>query len=119
MKAGVRVRVPSDTSLSMSAARLTALALLLSCCSPGPAADAPVRAEDPPSAAACRRTGCSGEVCSGEDVVTPCEWKPEYACYRQATCARGADGACGWILDDALRACLERAGKEGGGQRPR
>ncbi len=100
----------------MPAARLIPLALLLSCCSTAPAAAAPAGTGDRPRAAACHRTGCSGQVCSDEDVVTTCEWKPEYACYREATCARGPDGACGWVEDQALRACLERARSEGGGR---
>jgi hypothetical protein len=33
-----------------------------------------------PSTPACRRTGCSGQVCADQEVVTTCEWKPEYAC---------------------------------------
>ncbi len=101
----------------MSVARLAALALTLSCCSTAPAADARARAGESPRSAACRPTGCSGQVCSDEPVITTCEWRPEYDCYRAATCARGPDGACGWVQDDALRACLERARKEGGGGR--
>src|SRR5688572_4202660 len=43
-----------------------------------------------PPTQACRRTGCSGQVCSDQDVVTTCEWKPEYACYDKAPCERQA-----------------------------
>ena len=28
----------------------------------------------------CMRTGCSGQVCSDEEVITTCEFKPEYEC---------------------------------------
>ncbi len=104
----------------MPLALLAALALLLSCCS-APAAEPDAGAPGAgsgraPASGGCRRTGCSGQVCSDEPVVTTCEWKPEYECYREATCARGPGGACAWVQDEALRACLERARKERGGR---
>src|SRR5689334_18283539 len=34
-----------------------------------------------PSAKTCKVTGCSREICSDHDEVTPCIWKPEYSCY--------------------------------------
>jgi len=56
----------------------------------------------------CVKSGCSGTVCvePGKEVVTTCEFKPEYACYRDATCGRQADGSCGWTKTPALEACL-------------
>ena len=56
----------------------------------------------------CIKTGCSGTVCAeaGNDVITTCEFKPEYACYQQATCEKQVDGKCGWTQTDALKACL-------------
>ena len=54
----------------------------------------------------CRKTGCSGQICSDQDVVSTCEWRNEYACYQDATCEVQADGECGWTEDDALRSCL-------------
>lgn len=56
--------------------------------------------------AQCRPTGCSGAVCSDEEVMTTCEFRPEYACYANATCARQSDGACGWTKSAELDACL-------------
>ena len=56
---------------------------------------------------ACRKTGCSGQICAEEDVVSDCMFKPEYACYREAECARQSDGACGWTQTAGLKACLE------------
>lgn len=51
--------------------------------------------------------GCSQEICSEDPgAVSTCEWRPEYACYRSAECARQDDGACGWTPTDALAACL-------------
>jgi hypothetical protein len=60
------------------------------------------------AAGACIKTGCSGTVCAepGKDVVTTCEFRPEYACYNDAKCERQADGACGWTQTPALAACL-------------
>lgn len=55
---------------------------------------------------ACVKTGCSGQVCADHDVITTCEFRPEYACYREATCEVQADGQCGWTETAALSACL-------------
>ena len=60
----------------------------------------------------CRLGGCSSQLCLGpedEDVVTTCEFRPEYACYRTATCEPQSDGACGWTPTDELKACIEAA----------
>ncbi len=54
----------------------------------------------------CRRTGCSGQVCSDQDVSTTCEYRPEYACYEHATCERQSTGSCGFTPSDELKACL-------------
>jgi hypothetical protein len=58
------------------------------------------------SEGACLRTGCSHQLCADHDVITPCLWYPEYACYRGAICERQDDGACGWTATPALAACL-------------
>jgi hypothetical protein len=51
--------------------------------------------------------GCSGQVCSdNEGVITTCEFRPEYACYQDATCERQASGQCGWTQTSELQACL-------------
>ena len=51
--------------------------------------------------------GCSRQVCSDiSNVITTCNWNPEYACYVDATCGRQADGSCGWTPTDELNACL-------------
>jgi hypothetical protein len=62
--------------------------------------------EPSPTPGGCRPTGCSGQLCAAESVATTCEWRPEYACYQTASCERQPDGACGWTMTDALRACL-------------
>ena len=58
----------------------------------------------------CYIGGCSAQVCSDDpDVITTCEWLEEYACYRNATCERQADGECGWTETDLLLQCLATA----------
>jgi hypothetical protein len=74
-----------------------------------PAADGSATAGDDATAgdaAQCRPTGCSATVCADEDVVTTCEFRPEYACYQKATCERQPDGQCGWTKSAELDACL-------------
>lgn len=66
------------------------------------------RADDAPAPLArCRPSGCSGQICADQDMVSDCMFRPEYACYRTATCERQADGACGWTQTEALTQCLE------------
>jgi hypothetical protein len=62
----------------------------------------------PPPASACIKSGCCGTVCvePGKEVVTTCEYRPEYACYQKATCEKQADGNCGWTQTAELTACL-------------
>jgi hypothetical protein len=59
-----------------------------------------------PVSAACKKTGCSGQICSDQDVVSTCEFREEYSCYKTATCERQANGACGWTNTTELRQCL-------------
>ena len=92
------------------------LTLLLAC---GGSKPKPADETKPPvSASDCIKTGCSGTVCAepGKDVVTTCEFKPEYACYRDAACERQGDGSCGWTQTPALTDCLAHppAGDAGG-----
>jgi len=65
------------------------------------------RLADAPAQGACFVGGCSSEVCSDQEgVITTCEFHPEYACYQSATCARQADGNCGWTQTAELQACI-------------
>jgi len=57
----------------------------------------------------CKPTGCSGQVCSDEDVITTCEYLPQYACYKEATCERQTTGECGWTYSPELSECLKSA----------
>jgi eight-cysteine-cluster-containing protein len=82
---------------------MAGIAGVAACAKPGPA-EPPVVTPPP---AECRATGCSGQVCAAEDVVTTCEFRPEYACYQSASCAAQADGQCGWTMTAELEECLE------------
>jgi hypothetical protein len=55
----------------------------------------------------CHPTGCSGQVCSDEDIATDCQYKEEYTCYKQATCERQVSGECGWTESATLKSCLQ------------
>ncbi len=55
----------------------------------------------------CYVGGCSSQICSDSpDVVSTCEFRAEYACYRTARCERQASGECGWSETAELRMCL-------------
>lgn len=62
------------------------------------------------SVSTCRPTGCSGQVCADEEVMTTCEYREEYACYQSARCERQANGGCGWTETPELQQCLSRSG---------
>lgn len=58
----------------------------------------------------CLVTGCGGQVCAAQRVMTTCEWRDAYACYRShGTCERDARGQCGWRQTPELAACLRAA----------
>jgi len=56
----------------------------------------------------CMKTGCSGQVCSDKEVITTCEYRAEYECYKKATCERQATGDCGFTQTPELVSCLRR-----------
>lgn len=62
--------------------------------------------------AECMRTGCSGQICAASDVITTCQFLPEYACYGDPAitqCGCNA-GQCGWAQTTQLQACLASGG---------
>ncbi len=63
--------------------------------------------QPPGPVAECKKTGCSGQICSDEDVITTCEFLPKYVCYQNARCERQPDGNCGWTMTEELTSCLE------------
>jgi hypothetical protein len=68
-----------------------------------------VRARKSVAEKPCKKTGCSSQVCSDKDVVTTCEYRAEYECYRKAACERQKNGECGFTQTPELAACLKRA----------
>ncbi len=73
----------------------------------------PITVPAPPKAGACRPGGCSGQLCTDEpDLVSTCEYRPEYACYATATCKRQSSGQCGWSETPALLSCLANSGAD-------
>lgn len=63
---------------------------------------------------ACRPTGCSSEICADEEIASACIFKPEFACYKAATCERQPSGNCGWTQTPELQQCIESAKDPGG-----
>ena len=65
------------------------------------------------SANGCAVAGCSGQLCiSAEEAaqgggVSTCEFRAEYACYREANCRPQSDGKCGWDQTPELKQCLQ------------
>lgn len=62
-----------------------------------------------PGAKRCFKTGCSSQVCADHNVITTCEYRPEYECYQKAICEQQRSGECGFTMTPELRACLARA----------
>lgn len=58
----------------------------------------------------CAVAGCSQQLCVSADeaanMVTTCEYRAEYACYREASCEPQANGKCGWTETAELKQCL-------------
>ncbi|MCR4330700.1 MAG: hypothetical protein NUV49_02355 [Patescibacteria group bacterium] len=75
--------------------------------------EAPVVNEGVSQGGGCVPAGCSGQLCIEEElageIVTTCEYRPEYACYRTAVCERQKSGTCGWRETEELRICTVEA----------
>lgn len=58
----------------------------------------------------CAVAGCSGQLCvsaaEAENMMTTCEYRAEYACYKEASCEPQVDDSCGWTQTDDLKQCL-------------
>lgn len=62
----------------------------------------------------CVIAGCNSELCIEKSLVDKigisiCLYKPEYSCYKTATCERQADDTCGWTQNPEFRACLNQS----------
>ena len=85
-----------------AAAIIVGVALLSTCAFAGP---------DAGSSTACYVGGCSREICSDRPgTVSPCIWKPQYRCYKTATCERQANGSCDFTPTSELKQCLATEG---------
>jgi len=57
----------------------------------------------------CIVTGCSSELCSDHPQASPCIWRADYACYRDAHCGHfGPADECAWEPTEELGACLAK-----------
>lgn len=57
----------------------------------------------------CMAGGCSGTICQSKDsepVITTCEWREEYACYKQTSCSC-INGICQWKETEEFKNCLQ------------
>lgn len=63
-------------------------------------------APSPITGGGCLVTGCSGEICSDEEVISICIFRPEYVCYKEARCERQANSQCGFTETSELALCL-------------
>jgi eight-cysteine-cluster-containing protein len=67
----------------------------------------------PVASGSCIVGGCSGQLCIDEsegEMVTTCEYREAYACYKTAACTRQSSGHCGWTSTPELKACLLKDG---------
>ncbi|MBN2014599.1 MAG: DUF333 domain-containing protein [Candidatus Altiarchaeota archaeon] len=69
--------------------------------------------EEPPECSNdsdCGTGGCSGQVCGlkeiVKDIITSCEYRPEYDCLRLTSC-RCVDGRCRWEDNTAYMECMQ------------
>ncbi len=64
-----------------------------------------------PLSIGCKKAGCSGQLCvpsDTKDIITNCEWKPEYSCYQQAKCEKQPNGQCGFTKDESFQKCIDQ-----------
>ena len=54
----------------------------------------------------CFTTGCSGEICSSEDVFSVCIYLPEFGCNQYRNC-RCVGGICSWTNTTEYESCIE------------
>lgn len=80
--------------------------------------DAPTPSTQPLSKSGCAVGGCSGQLCIEASEIakgggmSTCEYREEYACYKQSLCERQPSGQCGWTKTPEFETCW----KNGGGQ---
>lgn len=62
------------------------------------------RSEDPPKEK-CFKTGCSGQICSDEPVMSTCTWTCEDSCIRGSQC-KNINNKCQWDINENTLNCL-------------
>jgi hypothetical protein len=66
----------------------------------------------PVSTKKCKVTGCSSQFCVDSDspeIASTCEYKEEYACYKERKCEVQSDGACSWSAQEDINKCVAKA----------
>jgi len=70
----------------------------------------PVPPVPPKDTGACYVGGCSSQLCSDQPgMMSTCEYKEEYSCYKESACERQVSGQCGWIDTPKLQTCILNA----------
>lgn len=58
----------------------------------------------------CVAAGCSGQLCvpkdKAGDIMTTCEFKPEYECLKLTSCSC-IEGSCSWQKNQEYNTCME------------
>jgi len=58
----------------------------------------------------CRITGCSSQLCVSADageVLSTCEFLPQYQCFKDSICEVQVTGECGWTETEKFTQCVE------------
>lgn len=63
----------------------------------------------PKTPKSCVVTGCSSQLCAESEMPSTCEYREEYACYKNAVCERQSNGDCGWTITSELKRCIQDA----------
>lgn len=79
----------------------------------GAALVAPEEGKSPVVNDGCIVSGCSGEICGEQSMVSNCMYRPEFSCYKGATCERNKGGKCEWVESDELNKCIKDAKAQG------
>ncbi|RLI93229.1 MAG: hypothetical protein DRO89_00590 [Candidatus Altiarchaeales archaeon] len=63
----------------------------------------------------CGTGGCSGQICGlkerVKDIITTCEYRPEYDCLRLTSC-KCIDGKCQWEENNAYLECMKNLSRK-------
>eukprot|EP01017_Pseudomicrothorax_dubius_P007853 TRINITY_DN1250_c0_g1_i3.p1 TRINITY_DN1250_c0_g1~~TRINITY_DN1250_c0_g1_i3.p1 ORF type:complete len:173 (-),score=44.13 TRINITY_DN1250_c0_g1_i3:77-595(-) len=65
----------------------------------------------PKKATKCVVSGCSGQLCASEPLMSTCEFRPEYRCLRYSRCgpySQTSRDGCGWLHTPEYYNCVNR-----------